>query len=193
MLRTAARYLRPPMRFATDRRGVMFMEFALVAPVLVLLILGSYDYGRYVLVHQKVQRTSTTIADLVARESPLTNSDMPGIFDASGHVMAPFSLSSDGVILVSVIQDDGGNLRIVKQYNGGGTLSATSRVGAEGTLPTLPTGMTVSGANVLVVAEVFYSFDALFLPDWSIGNSIYQATYFRPRGNPVGYFTPPGT
>ena len=193
MLTTVGRPIDLPMRFATDRRGVVLMEFVLVLPVLVLLILGAYDYGRYVLVHQKVQRTSTTIADLVTRQSPLTNSDMPGIFNATEHVMAPFSLSSDGVILVSIIQDDDGSVSIVKQYSGGGTLSASSRIGAEGQPPTLPTGMSVTGANVLVVAEVFYNFDALFMPEWSIGNSIYQATYFRPRGNPVGFFTPPGT
>lgn len=168
---------------ARDRRGVMLVEFALVLPVLVILLLGSYDYGRYVIVHQKVQRTSATIADLVARETQFDSGDVSGIMSAAGHVMSPFSLGSDGNVIITVMTDDGSGAEIVQQYSGGGSMVTTSRFGTLGATPTLPTGLTVDEDEVVVATEVFFWFDALFLPSWAIGDTIYDVSFFRPRGS----------
>ena len=189
MLGIGRRLIDPLRGLATDRRGVVLLEVALMTPVLVVLLMGAYDYGRYVLVHQKIQRTSTTVADLVARENSLVVGDMAGILAASEHVMAPFTLSSNGTILVSIITDPGSGDLVHRQFSGGGTLSKTSRLGAAGSTPTLPSGLTVDPGDVVVATEVFFDFDALFLPNWSIGDSLYQATYFRPRGSAANYLS----
>ncbi len=47
--------------------GNVAVEFALALPVLMLLMLGSAEMARFVILHQKVDRVATTTSDLVAR------------------------------------------------------------------------------------------------------------------------------
>lgn len=182
-----ARLSVPLTRFWGERRGIALVEFALVLPVLVLVLLGSYDYGRYVIVHQKVQRTCATIADLIARESQLADGDIPDILAAANHVMSPFTLGGNGDIIISIVTDDGSGLTIDRQYSGAGNLLVASRLGTEGSVPTLPVGLTIEENEVMVVAETFFWFDALFLPHWAIDDVLYDVSYYRPRGNATDF------
>ena len=46
----------PLVRFWNDRRGAIAAEFGIVTPILMALILGTFEGTRYVLLHQKLDR-----------------------------------------------------------------------------------------------------------------------------------------
>ena len=52
--------------------GNVAVEFALALPVLMLLMLGSAEMARFVILHQKIDRVAVTMSDLVARAETIS-------------------------------------------------------------------------------------------------------------------------
>lgn len=162
--------------------GNVAVEFALAVPVLLFLMLGTAEMGRFVLLHQKVERVAMTISDLVARAETISESQIDDIFTAAGQVAAPFDLASLGVVIVSsVTNSDGSGPVIAWQRSGGGSYSASSKLGAEGETPTLPTGFQVREGETAIISEVYYDFSP-FLSELIVEPQvIYRNAHHRPR------------
>ena len=54
-------------RYRKSERGIAAVEFALVSPILFLLLLGGVEVGRYILVHQKVEKMAYSVSDVVSQ------------------------------------------------------------------------------------------------------------------------------
>ncbi len=79
---------------ATDRHGVAMIEFALVLPVLLVLLLVGAELVNAVENRRKVVQLARTLADLTSlgdATNPVTAATMSNIFDSSSVVLAPFS------------------------------------------------------------------------------------------------------
>jgi Flp pilus assembly protein TadG len=85
------------LRLLASRAGNVAVEFALAAPVLMMLMLASAELARFVILHQKMDRVATTISDLVSRAETINETEMADIFEAIGEVASPFSLADLGV------------------------------------------------------------------------------------------------
>jgi Flp pilus assembly protein TadG len=81
--------------------GNVAVEFALTLPVLMLLMLGSAEMARFVILHQKVDRVAVTMSDLVARAETIKESELDDIFGAADLVAQPFDLRNLGIVIVS--------------------------------------------------------------------------------------------
>lgn len=151
-------------RFRKDRRGSFLVELAFTLPVLLVITIGSFDTGRYVLLHQKMNRAASTMADLVSRPSSISTSQIDLMFSAAEELLQPFDLTGSGHVIVSSVSKAAGDAAVVDwQHTGGGSLSASSAVGTAGGAPTLPTGFTVRDGENLIVAEVFFDYEPYFL------------------------------
>ena len=53
--------------FKKDNRGVAALEFAIIAPILILLFLGTLEISLAISVDRKVSRVSSAVADLVTQ------------------------------------------------------------------------------------------------------------------------------
>ena len=93
-------------RVLRDRTGSALIEFALIAPILVALILGMYDLGPALLVRFKVASATQAVADLTTQTPTIQMSDIVNVFAAGGDVLAPFS-SSNLVLRVTNIASNG--------------------------------------------------------------------------------------
>ena len=90
-------------RLFSCRAGNVAVEFALAAPVLILMMLASAELARFVILHQKMDRVATTISDLVSRAETIKESELEDIFTAAGEVAYPFDLTDLGVVIVSSV------------------------------------------------------------------------------------------
>lgn len=162
--------------------GNVAVEFALCAPVLLLLMLGSAEMARFIILHQKLDRVATTISDLVARAETVTESDLDDIFTAAGQVAEPFDLANLGVVIVSsVTNSDGSGPVIAWQRSGGGSYSGSSQLGAEGDTPVLPANFEVREGESAIISEAYYDF-APFLSELIVEPQvIYRSAHHRPR------------
>lgn len=149
------RMLHRPLR---DRRGGIMIEFGFAMPLLILLMLGGVELGRYVLLHQKLDRTAMTVADLVARVTNVTPSDLDTIFTAANLVMTPFSFGSHGAVVVSSVVEQSGTPHVEWQREGAGTLSVTSDIGVQGGNATLSDDALVDSTDGIVVGETYYDY-----------------------------------
>jgi len=183
MMKNIHRSLR---RFRRCDYGVAYFEFALSAPVLALLLLGSVEVTRYVLITQKVEKTAITISDLAAQETTAKTSILNNDLIASQQVMLPYNFNNNGFVIISSVTQTGAqtaaNPPIINwQYAGGGTMVETSQIGTVGQKATLPAGFTLNDKDNIIVTEVYYKFTPL-LNNIILGpTNLYRMALFRPR------------
>lgn len=166
-----------------DRRGSSLIELAFAMPILVTLLLGGVEIARYVLLHQKLDRVSSSIADLVSQAETISMGDLQNIFDAAQFVAKPFNLPADGTVIVSSISNPlGGQASQVNwQESGGGSITANSQIGTPGGSVSLPTGFALADGQTIIIAEVFYDYVPWILGDFTGAKQIYHRALFRPR------------
>jgi len=162
------------------RDGGVMVEFGIVTPLLVFLLLNGFEMGRYMILNQKLQRTAMSVADLAARDDILDTTDFDNLFAAADEVFRPFELLSSGhVIVSSIVEDASGNPEVAWQRDSG-SLSSTSQIGFEGGAATISDPALIGDGQTLIVAEVFFSFDPLIgvIPGQ---REVYHRAFYRPR------------
>lgn len=180
------------LTFRSDRRASVSVELALALPMLIALLMGGVEITNYVLIHQKVERTSATIADLVAQSARMTENQMQSLFSATEYVMKP-DLASDGNVVVSSITGSGGKAIISWQRSSGGG-DNDSRFGVPGSDATealKAVGLKVidSKNNIIVLrdgeniiaGEVFYNYRPMLFSKVIKETTLYRYSFFRPR------------
>jgi Flp pilus assembly protein TadG len=172
-------------KFLKDERGVTAIEFALVLPVVLLILLGCFEVPRFVLICQRIARTSSGVADLVAQaDEPITANQMNDIFTAAKIMMQPYDIVANGRIYVSSINNPSGNgVTLTWQKNNGGTVSTASKLGLAGSNPSSKIPATlVPGSNEEVLAsEVYFNYTPVFSNLIYSGSQLYLIAYTRPR------------
>ncbi|PIR33564.1 MAG: hypothetical protein COV36_02425 [Alphaproteobacteria bacterium CG11_big_fil_rev_8_21_14_0_20_44_7] len=168
-------------RFKSDNSGMMAVEFALLLPVLLILFLGGFEVTRYVLLQQKISKTTSSMSDLISRLPSVSEAEISNSFNAVQHLMEPYFQNSDIKVIISSVFNNGGDVEIYWQRCGGGTLSAASQIGDVGDVPVLPNGFTLDDGEEAIIAEVFYSFTPVIAPDFIAVNSVYKVRVTKPR------------
>jgi len=146
--------LRRIARLARDRRGVSAIEFALIAPVLILLYVGAVELGTGLTVYRRTSQVAATAADLTAQVKSVTKSDIADIEAASSSILTPYSTTPLKIVLSSVVADDNNNGKVEWSC-----ASSGSARGAGSSYP-VPAGLTEPGSSV-IVAEVTYAYTGL--------------------------------
>ena len=168
-------------RFIKDRRGTLAIEAAFAIPVLAALVLSGVEVTRYVLLNQKIERASATMADLVSQAETLTEADLGNLFTATGFVVDPFDLAADGRIIVSSISKSGSAAPRVNWQRGFGGGGGGSAFGVEGGDATLPAGFAVRDGESIVVGEAFFDFTPIFTGGVVGNTTLYTSSILRPR------------
>lgn len=168
-------------RFRRSERGAIAAEFAISITVIIALLTGGVEFGRYVLVRQKLDRAATTASDLVARAETMSTDQLTNVFNSTQEVMTPYEFGPNGVVIISMVTQTNGVDEIVWQRSGGGTMTKASVVGTEGNAATLPSGFILRDGESVVVAEVHYRYIPMILEPFFGNTEIYHIAYFRPR------------
>tara|TARA_B100001964_G_scaffold49232_1_gene55272 strand:- start:279 stop:797 length:519 start_codon:yes stop_codon:yes gene_type:complete len=159
--------------FALCRRGIAAMEFALVAPVGVVLLLGISETGTAMLIDRKVTRASYIGADLVAQETTMSDEKVADVFTAMEAILQPFPA--------------GAHLRVTSVWLNPDT-SATEVDWSEarnGDVDSgdyeLPDGLIVQYGDSVIVTHIVYNYSPLY-DDFILGNiTLEDKSYMKPR------------
>lgn len=81
--------------FLRDRKGMAAIEFAMIAPILILLYFGTVDLANWYITHRRLVVAGSTMADITT-QSPgqVTKTELNQFWTGVGQIIAPLPLSS---------------------------------------------------------------------------------------------------
>jgi hypothetical protein len=165
-----------------SRRGGVMVEMAFALPVMLTLLMGTFEVARYVLIMQKLDRTAMSVGDLVSRGAQVTTQDLTNIFDSVRHLMDPFAFTDRGVVLISAVTRSAGDPpEVVWQETGAGSLVQASKVGLPGGAAVLPQNLQPRENESVYVAEVFYDYQPMMFTGIVGPAQVYNWAVFRAR------------
>jgi Flp pilus assembly protein TadG len=142
-----------PKSLARSNTGLAAIEFALLAPVLALLLMGTIVICSALECRQKLASETSSVADLVSQASSVSSSDLQNIFGAGTSILYPFTAANGTIVVSSIVNNpvNGQNTVAWSQpYNGGTALPVNSVV-------TVPPGVIGTGGSTIFV-QVTYNY-----------------------------------
>lgn len=141
-------------RLCKRHKAVAATEFALVAPVLVSMFLGTVDLGRALWASHKVLGASQTVADLLTRKEMINDNDIADALDAAALIMQPLPINEVGYDIVGIRYD----LSDTPQVG----WRETVRMDANANLPGAAIGLGIENEGVLGVSLSYTYTPAFF-------------------------------
>ena len=152
-------------------RGAVAVEFALVAPFLILMHFGAVELVQAWGAHRRVAHVAAALADLTAQSRSVSTADLNDIMAAGAIMVAPYPSDALGERVASISMDSGGSTKVDW---------VATRNWTDGGSPTVPAGYLQPNESV-IVAHVTYRHNALFglvLPGVT---TMQKKAYLRPR------------
>ncbi len=78
-------------QFKKNCEGVAALEFALIAPIMIILFVGTLEVSAAVSVNRKISRISSVVGDLVTQSTDLTAADISNIMNVATDLMKPYN------------------------------------------------------------------------------------------------------
>ena len=160
-------------KFSTDADAVAAIEFAIVAPFMLLLYVGGIELANGMAINFKVSATAHAVADMVTQNTSLSVAQMQNILTGATAIMAPYPVTGSGsssllsVTVSEISSDTSGNLTLRWSQSYNGTTFGSGRTSLTGlTVPTSLNG-TVGNANnpnnqndqvSFILSEVSYAY-----------------------------------
>lgn len=156
--------------------GLAAIEFAFLAPVLIILFFGTVEVCNALICRQKVTTVAASASDLVAQDSSITTSQLQDVFGALNSIIYPFPTSTSKVTITSIKADPNHAGQYVVDWSKASNGSAHT-VGAS---ITVPAGLVTTGGSV-ILSEVTYTYTPLATHFFTGPFSMTDSFYSRPR------------
>lgn len=146
--------LRQTLRgFAAARAGIAALEFAILLPMMVFLLFGSIDLIDAVGANRRTENVAASLADVVSRDTEVTDAEITGLWSAMAVLMVPDDVSEVRARITSIEVETTTLARVV--WSEGHGLSALTA----GASIDLPDDMMIAGTSV-ILAEADMSYEA---------------------------------
>lgn len=186
----------------SNQRGMAALEFALLLPIMIMLIFGTYELSQYVRAQQKVDIAAQAIVDMVAQQAAGvtggTSGSLGNFCQAGLLMMTPFATttgnSSFKVAIASVTNYSSSGPALDWESDAACPSTAAALGSTAITLATSPTNLIPTagapGDSVILVTVTYvysspvqYFFPGLF--------TMTHTSFARPRNNSVVTCTAP--
>jgi len=161
-------------RLRSDQRGVAAVEFALIAPIMVLIYCGLAELSIAMMAERRAAHSASVVADLVAQSGQITATELGDIYQIGNAIMYPFPSATLKLRITSVVADANAIPKMAwSQGNGLTPLPAGTVVG-------FPPNLLAANDSV-IQADVQYTFSSplkYVLPHDVTFNDTY---YLKPR------------
>jgi len=153
-------------RFSNDEGGVAAVEFALLAPLLLTLMLGALEITQSIWADGKVEQATSTIGDLVSRTPIMTDGEFGALGEAGPLVLRPNPQNDLKFTVTSVIgcladagdEDSEFNYYVLwSRVWQGGSVSASPHA-IDQKFDNQPESLTVSDGDTLIITQGEYNY-----------------------------------
>ncbi|WP_436356302.1 TadE/TadG family type IV pilus assembly protein [Brevundimonas sp. CEF1] len=172
-----SRLFAPLIRFWRDRRGVSAIEFALIAPVVMLIYFGMAEFCQAYMAQRRAGHTASTVADLMAQSEQTSTQDVAAVFAIGDMIMRPFSADKLSIRVSSVTMDDKGVARV--DWSQANDKALDPRAKAE-IISDLPPGL-IESEQSLILGETEFEYNSAFGQVIKKPIKFTRSYYLRPR------------
>ncbi|MET0294723.1 MAG: TadE/TadG family type IV pilus assembly protein [Phenylobacterium sp.] len=136
-----------------DATGIAAVEFALIAPLMIVLYFGLSEATLALMAEKRASHLASTMADLIAQEQQTDAASLGELVSAAPAIMRPFSSDSARLKLrvTSLVADSHGDAKVAWSYASAGQSRRTRGSG----VPEMPADLLAPTEGV-VLAEVTY-------------------------------------
>jgi Flp pilus assembly protein TadG len=184
-------------RFGHDRRGVAAIEFAFIAPVLLIMYFITMEASQAIETSKKVSRIGSMVADLVTQQQTVVKANLEAIMQIGSTTLLPYNRSQPSIIITAIQITDEATPRVLVAWSRklvGNTYSADA---TPNTITTVPTNLKIRNTFVIRVES-----DLGYIPviAWSATDekaksfgllstfsniNMSETYYLRPRRSPT--------
>ncbi|MEM1086177.1 MAG: TadE/TadG family type IV pilus assembly protein [Pseudomonadota bacterium] len=168
-----------PFRFRNIRGifrskgGVSAVEFALIAPLMLLMYAGCVELSLMMQLDRKVTTSTATLGDLTARATLVTNDDLDDIFEATRMIFQPNDITAARMRVSSLREDDG---NIVVDWSDACNMTAYT----PNQSITVPNNLVPEDGSV-IMAEIEYDYVSKVGGLFTNMQTLTDRFYLRPR------------
>lgn len=177
--------------FTADTSAVAAVEFALIAPLLMLMTFGTFEVARALVAHKRFQRATAMVGDLVSREKQIGSSvseaqkALAGMLVSAEHAMTPFSASplQVGITQLRASTTDANVTKVEWSWS-----YNSMSVKNCGDAKSMPDKNMISKGDAAIVVEAKYSYDPLLaniVPGLAKKMEWFDTMTFAPRWGAV--------
>ena len=157
--------------FRGDERGAAAVEFALMAPFLIVLQLGSVELVKGFEAQRRVAHVASAMADVVSQGRTVSDAQLADAMVAGQVLVDPLPTNTLGLRIASMTADASGAVTVDWQ---------SSQNWTTGGQPTLPNGYLNAGESV-IVADVTYDYNSPIQYILPVTVRFVRHAYIRPR------------
>lgn len=156
-----------------DRRGAAAVEFAFIAPVMILMYYGLAELTQAMMADRRASHVASAIGDLVAQDTVINTTEINDIFNVGKAIIAPFPTSGLSMRVTSIRKDSTGAIQVMWSKSSGsmGVLSSVASV---------PDGLIANNESV-ILAESSYVYNSATKKALPNALTFTQKYYLKPR------------
>lgn len=178
-------------RFARNSDGVAAVEFALLAPLMLTLMIGALEITQSLWADGKVEKATSTIGDLVSRTPVMSDNELIALGAAGPLVLRPYPQNDLTFTVTSIIgcledpaNPDTSDLEYYvlwsKKWKDGAVSTSPYTINEEFTKQ--PESLDIFDGDTLIVTEGLYNYSPTFSrkvgQSWEMGGYAFH----QPRG-----------
>lgn len=166
-----------------SQRGVSAVEFALIAPLMMMMLFGASEVSQAVSVDRKVTLAASTLGDLAAQTDRVSCTDLAQIANVTRSVFAPYTATNPSLVVASVaLQGSTPKVEWSQEIDGtGGCANVNNSHSLKvGNTVVVDTGLFATNGGV-VIGEVTLQYTSLGTSFMSNTTTMRERFYFRPR------------
>ena len=153
----ASRYRMPIIRrLRASRSGVAMVEFALLLPLLIVILFGTMEVTQLVIAKRRLNLLVYALGDLTSQSQTISSSDVADIFGAAGTILSPLSTSNLQMRISSIIVYTTGKTCVDWSKTSGAGITPLSAGSTTYTMPTAITSSPATSTRDFIVAEAAY-------------------------------------
>ncbi|HEY0437808.1 MAG TPA: TadE/TadG family type IV pilus assembly protein, partial [Phenylobacterium sp.] len=178
----------PFRRAWRDRRGVSALEFALIAPVLILIYFGMAELSQGLMAERRVSHAASAMGDLIAQydsaNSPVKDADSAAVFAAAKAILSPFPTTALELRVTSIVMKapaSGGAPQAVVDWSDPSVPGGSLPKLAKDTPMTVDPNLLSAVGDSVILAEAKYKYISpvgYVLPN---GLAFTETFYEKPR------------
>ena len=166
------------MQFVHDREGLAAIEFAILAPVMLLIYFGMTEFSQAYMASRRANHMASIAADLIAQSDTTNLADLQRAFDIGDLVLKPFDSAPLSIRITSVMLDKNDRAIVEWSRRDGQGIPALTK-GA--IFPNLPPDLITEEGQTLIIGESHYVYSSEATRIIQQDLTFHRRYYLKPR------------